>query len=291
MALSITHSTVVATPDDGTSDVGSDEWNAAHSIAGLGTGVETALGVNVGSAGAVVLNGGALGTPSSGTLTNCTGLPQAGTVGLTTADNPQFAGVNLSHASDNTLTGSGGNAFIEGTVLIKGGSHTIWIPAGAMITATTSGAASASLETGTNDVNYKVFDFDASADEHVHFSIAMPKGWDEGTVTYQVFWSSTATDTDGVAWGLQAVAVSDNEAIDASWGTAVVVTDDCQGAAGETYVTSVSSAVTIGGSPAEGDIVFFRLFRDVSDANDDATEDARLIGVKLFYTVSSANDA
>ena len=41
----------------------------------LGTGVQTALGVNVGTAGAFVVNGGALGTPSSGTLTNATGLP------------------------------------------------------------------------------------------------------------------------------------------------------------------------------------------------------------------------
>jgi len=46
-----------------------------------GTGVVTALGVNVGTAGAFVVNGGALGTPSSGTLTNCTGLPPAGVVG------------------------------------------------------------------------------------------------------------------------------------------------------------------------------------------------------------------
>jgi hypothetical protein len=37
-----------------------------------GTGVITALGVNTGTAGAFVVNGGALGTPSSGTLTNCT---------------------------------------------------------------------------------------------------------------------------------------------------------------------------------------------------------------------------
>jgi len=42
-----------------------------------GTGVVTALGVNTGSAGAFVVNGGALGTPSSGTLTNATGLPLA----------------------------------------------------------------------------------------------------------------------------------------------------------------------------------------------------------------------
>jgi hypothetical protein len=40
--------------------------------AALGTGVQTALGVNTGSAGAVVLFDGALGTPSSGTLSSCT---------------------------------------------------------------------------------------------------------------------------------------------------------------------------------------------------------------------------
>ena len=48
---------------------------AVGSITGLGTGVATALGVNTGSAGAFVLFNGALGTPSSGTLTNATGLP------------------------------------------------------------------------------------------------------------------------------------------------------------------------------------------------------------------------
>lgn len=50
---------------------------AVGSITGLGTGVATALAINVGSAGSPVVNGGALGTPSSGTLTNATGLPLA----------------------------------------------------------------------------------------------------------------------------------------------------------------------------------------------------------------------
>ena len=50
-----------------------------------GTGVATALAVAVGSAGAVVVNGGALGTPSSGTLTSATGLPiSTGVSGLGT---------------------------------------------------------------------------------------------------------------------------------------------------------------------------------------------------------------
>ena len=47
----------------------------ATGVSGLGTGVATALAVNVGSAGAPVVNGGALGTPSSGSAANLTSFP------------------------------------------------------------------------------------------------------------------------------------------------------------------------------------------------------------------------
>lgn len=64
-----------------------------------GTGVVTALGVNTGSAGAFVVNGGVLGTPSSGTVTNLTGTASIninGTVGATTPNTGNFTTVNLS---------------------------------------------------------------------------------------------------------------------------------------------------------------------------------------------------
>jgi hypothetical protein len=69
---------------------------AVGSITGLGSGVATALAVNTGSAGAFVVNGGALGTPSSGTVTNLTGTASIninGTVGATTPTTGAFTTV------------------------------------------------------------------------------------------------------------------------------------------------------------------------------------------------------
>lgn len=69
---------------------------AVGSITGLGTGVATALVVNVGSAGAFVTFNGALGTPSSGTVTNLTGTASIninGTVGATTPTTGNFTTV------------------------------------------------------------------------------------------------------------------------------------------------------------------------------------------------------
>ena len=180
---------------------------------------------------------------------------------------------------------------LTGTIKTAG-TETIWIPAGAMRPTVSNGCAPITeVQTTSGRPDMQVLDFDDGSDEHAQFSIAFPKSWNEGTITFQVYWTTTATDTDGVAWGLQGVAVSDNDTIDVAYGTAVVVTDDALGAAEDQCVTAESSAVTIAGTPAVSDICYFRIFRDVSDANDDMTEDARLIGVKIFFTTDATNDA
>ena len=83
--------------------------------------------------------------------------------------------------------------------------------------------------------------------------------------------------------------MADNETIDVVYGTAIGVTDNAQSAAEELYVTAESSAVTIAGTPADDDLVYFRVHRD-PDA-DTMAEDARLIGIKLFFTTDANNDA
>ena len=80
-------------------------------VSGLGTGVATALGVNVGTPGAFVVNGGALGTPSGGILTNATGLPIGTGVSGLGANVATFLGTpssaNLASAlTDETGTGA-----------------------------------------------------------------------------------------------------------------------------------------------------------------------------------------
>jgi hypothetical protein len=66
---------------------------AVTQVSGLGTGVATALAVNVGTAGAPVVLNGAGGTPSSLTLTNATGLPYAGVIGKTGSMSFNFGSV------------------------------------------------------------------------------------------------------------------------------------------------------------------------------------------------------
>jgi hypothetical protein len=173
------------------------------------------------------------------------------------------------------------------------GKHTIYIPASGMRPTTSNGAASITdTETTAGNPDITGFAFDANADEHVQFTIGMPKSWNLGTVTAQFYWESTAADTDGVTWGLQGVAISDNQTIDAvfSGGTPQVIDDANQSAAEELLITSETPAITIGGTPADDDLCFFRAFRDVSDANDTATEDATLIGIKLFMTLDAQED-
>ena len=79
-------------------------------VSGLGTNVATALAVNVGTAGAFVVNGGALGTPISGTVTNLSGTASIninGTVGATTANTGAFTTLSGSSIT-NTSFGTAG---------------------------------------------------------------------------------------------------------------------------------------------------------------------------------------
>ena len=170
------------------------------------------------------------------------------------------------------------------------GLQTIWIPAKAMTPTNSNPCADiAVVETTAGRPDMHVLDFDKDADEGAQFEIAFPKSWDEGVVKFQVMWAGLAATT-GVAWGLSGVSVPDNSTIDVAYGTAVVVTDDAQGAVEEMLVSPLSGNVTVAGAAVDT-TTFFRIYRDVSDGNDDMAGDARLLGVKILFTTDAENDA
>ena len=108
-----------------------------------GTGVATALAINVGTAGAPVVNGGALGTPSGGTLTNATGLPAAGVTGTALVAADIGTTVQAYDADLTTWAGVTPGANVGTALAVAVGS------AGAFVTFNGAGGTPSSL-TGTN---------------------------------------------------------------------------------------------------------------------------------------------
>jgi hypothetical protein len=172
------------------------------------------------------------------------------------------------------------------------GKHAVPIMAAGMTPSASGGcAALATIASSANHPDIQTLDFDPSTEEYAQFSIPMPKSWNEGTVTFAPLWSHAATTANfGVVWELQAIAVSNDDTIDAAYGTAQTSTDT-GGTTSDLYIGPASSAITIAGTPAAEDMVFFRLGRKVADGSDTMAIDARLHGIVLYITTDAGNDA
>lgn len=183
---------------------------------------------------------------------------------------------------------SAGNVPLVSDIL---GEHTIWVPASAMTPETTSGCSALTQVEGTAgrpEIVSLDFDGTAATQEYAQFSIAMPKGWDEGTVTFIPFYTVSAAVSTTVRWTLAGVALTNDDAINTAFGTAVNSDDTFTGTSGDIAAGPESSAMTIAGTPAEGDICYFRMGRDPD--NDTTSQDARLIGIQVLYQRNALND-
>ncbi len=215
---------------------------------------------------------------------------------FTLANAASGAGPTLSSTGetnvDININPKGTGVLKSATAAIKiAGKETMWVPASAMYGPTTNPADAAQVETTATRPDLKVFDFDAGTKQYTQFTVAMPKSWNEGTVTYQVYWSPSTTNTGNCIFGVQGVACADNDTIDVAYGTAIEVTDAGIGTVEDQQITSESSAMTVAGSPAAGEQTYFQLYRDAADGGDTFTGESRVLGVKIFYTTDAANDA
>ncbi len=196
-------------------------------------------------------------------------------------------GTDVAVADGGTGSSTAAGALVNLTAAGQG-KQTIFIPATAMISRTTNGAAAGTAEMTTNKNMVKSLDFDTTTQEFAQFSVAFPKSWNLGTVTFAPHLSQLTTAAGNVVFGLAGVAVSSGDALDVAFGTAQT-SDTTVGTANLEYVGPESSAITIAGTPAVGDRVMFQINRTV--ASDNLAQDARLHGIRLFFTTNAATDA
>jgi len=255
---------------------------------GTGDVVLAADTVTVGDAAAAAT----LRSSGAGTLTVTTG--GASDLVLNTNSGTNSGTITITDGAAgaiNIAPNGAGVAQVSGAAIKVAGLETIWVPSSAMYGATTNPADAQQVETTALRPDLKVLDFDAGTDEFAQFSVAFPKSWNEGTVTYQVFWAPGSTNTGNCIFGLQGVAVGDGDTIDIAYGTAINITDAGIGTVEDQQVSPVSSAVTIAGSPAVDQQTYFQLFRDANAGGDTFSADARVLGIKIFFTTDAANDA
>lgn len=180
-------------------------------------------------------------------------------------------------------TGATGAAGTPGTTSV--GKQSIWVPAAAM--------SPGSPSSGTLNVGGAIFPylaFDAAADEFAFFTIASPKSWDAGTLTFEAFWTHPATATNfAVVWSVGIAAFADNVAFANSYVSANVT--DTGGTTSNIYRSAESGTINPGNTQAKQDLLACYAARVGSSGSDTLAVDAYLIGIMLHYTTDAATDA
>jgi hypothetical protein len=181
-----------------------------------------------------------------------------------------------------------GDAGLDGTPGLDGApgqkpAGQLFLTASGMIPAGASAPAqNKNTGAGSGQVYYSM-DFSDTAEEFAHAIVAMPSDWNGGTVTAQFYWTATGTSTNGVV-GAQGRSYADLETIDQAYGAEQIATDAHSATALQVQLSPATAAITIGGTPAAGELVMWRVSRNVADGGDTLAVDAMLLGVMVNYT-------
>jgi len=231
-------------------------------------------------------------TALSGTITTING--EISTINGTLATHTSEIGTNTGNISTingeiSTINGeistiNGEISTINGEIsALQSGTQTVWIPASAMQPDGTTYPTGNIVQFGTNRFTLNALSFTNGVADLAYFSVAMPTSWNAGTVTAKFHWYGT-TGSGSVVFGLSGTSIANGNSLDASFGTPQVISS-AYVSANNLVISGATPAITIGGTPAAGNLVEFKVSRSASDSFSSL---AQLIGLQLTYTATSA---
>jgi len=161
----------------------------------------------------------------------------------------------------------------------------IYIPAKQFISVTTNGAELTTVELATNDIMIDAAGFDTATSEKIQFWHKFESNWNAGTVTFKLDWTNTGgASAETIDFDLAGHSYADDDALDAVLGGTPANVTDIFTAQNDLNTTAFSGNVTLGGTPADGQINMFQLSRDV--ASDNLAGDCKIMGITIRYTVT-----
>lgn len=252
--------------------VGTADGNLANSV-NLGA-LTTGLVLNTVTAGNATPSAYAGSTCATNTVATSLDASGALTCGIT----PSTAS-STTTLTNKTLDAEGtGNAitlpfkqYVKACVTEGGSYNPYWDTAA-------TNAPTATDEFGTN-TNLCVESFPDPGPAYMWQHFALPSDW-TGAVDVRFIWRTSAT-TGNVVWTVQGACVAAGGSIDPVLGNSSSVTSAAQATTNRVSIATLSG-VTMTGCSA-GNVWFYRIARDGTNASDTLAAAAELLGVEITY--------
>jgi hypothetical protein len=127
-------------------------------------------------------------------------------------------------------------------------------------------------------------DYDQTTEEHADTTWQMPSTYADGNLTVDVWWTAASgSAAQTVDWEVNVQSVANDEVWDGAL-TDVGSASDALTATGDILKATMTWSSTL---PSAGDVVRFRLSRDV--ASDNLAADARLIACLVSFSTTEAS--
>ncbi len=184
-----------------------------------------------------------------------------------------------------TVTDDSGDDASVVTIPGLAGAQDLWIAAAAMWPRATDGCSTLTpTEMATSLITIQSLDFDQTTQEFAQITMSFPRNWNNGTITATVYWTAIA-GSGTVQWGISGGAYSNDDPLTTALGTAQTA-DDTLIATNDVHISPTTSAITIAGTPADGDLIALQISRN--PASDTLTADAKLLGIRLTITLDAS---